>query len=284
VLLSERQGLGSPNQDARPEDEIKLTLDTSGLRVISHDCWNICETGIEPVDTGTPPLDPNRTVCIMEPVPGGDTYQIVLERPISAENWTTIEYAGGTGTIQYASLPANANGDNYANAIDMLDLLDCLNGQMNLCPYGVYSTDLDHSGAFTVADYLTLIDLLNGAGRIVVWNGRTLPSSSCLGGGMLMSGNLMPGGEVGLTGTSAEADNSTVADRFVVYITAANPLSDAEADDFFTIVDELTQWCVDQFSRQERKALARQLADPTLEFASELAAAAADTAAAILDR
>jgi len=282
VLLSERQGLGSPNQDARPEDEIMLTLDTTGLRVISHDCWNICETGTEPVDTGTPPLDPNRTVCIREPVPGGDTYQMVLERPISGENWTTIEYAGGFGTIEYASLPANANGDDYANAIDMLDLLDCLNGQMGLCPYGVYSTDLDHSGAFTVADYLTLVDLLNGAGRFVVWNGRSLPSNGCPGGSMLSSGDLLSGGAAALTGASGEADNGTVADRFIAYITGADPQGDAEADDLVTVVDTLTQWCVDQFSRQERRALSRRLSDPALEFASDLAAAAADDAAAVL--
>lgn len=44
--------------------------------------------------------------------------------------------------------------------------------------HGLYSEDIDHSGVFTSADLLRLIDLLNGAGAYDPWNGTPLPDSA----------------------------------------------------------------------------------------------------------
>ncbi|MDO8629296.1 MAG: hypothetical protein Q7R41_02285 [Phycisphaerales bacterium] len=262
VFLNQRQGIGSPNPDASEEDRIKLTLNASGLRTISHNCWSLCETGKEPVDTGTPELSPNKISCIKESVVAGNQYQIILERPVSAKNWTTIRYTGGTQKISYASLPADVSADGYAGPSDILNLIDCINGQPQWCPFGhPYGTDIDHSGLTAPADILDEIDLLNGAGNFIVWNGKTLPENTCAGRAMLAES--LPGP------LSAEEENQQFADWFVNYIATGDPKDEEGEKLFQMIVESLTQWCVDHFTVDEKKALADRLSDPTLAFASE---------------
>jgi hypothetical protein len=65
----------------------------------------LCETGIEQVDTGTPPLDPNRIVRVVQNPANSGIYEITLKRPISAGHWTTIEYDPTGSSVTYASLP-----------------------------------------------------------------------------------------------------------------------------------------------------------------------------------
>ena len=67
--------------------------------------------------------------------------------------------------MSYASLPADANADGVSNGIDILDLLDYLNG-VSVPPYGTYSTDINHSGLFTQADIFREIDLQWGRRRV----------------------------------------------------------------------------------------------------------------------
>jgi hypothetical protein len=300
--IEARQGIGSPNPYAREEDKIKLTLNASGLRAISHNCWSLCETGIEPVAEGTPVLDPNKIACVKETAAAGDTYQIMLDRPISGGNWTRIKYVQGGQMISYASLPSNVNGDNYANPVDILDFIDCCMNHVCTPPYGlIYGCDLDHSGEVQPADQLTFLDLRSGAGTYIVWNGKTLPPNTCAGGGGGGGGGDMcpsepcgidpgPLAMVSMPGAGGDAEmlasagaepvatvdeNAHFADWFVNYLTTGDPADSSSEEDFRTIVDSLAQWCVDQFTVAERAALAARLSDPTLTFVSEAGAKSA---------
>ncbi len=267
-----RQGIGSANSYTGGPEPIVITLDVCGAG--STECWELCETGIEQVDSG-PPLSANSIVRVTERPNEPGVYELLLDRPISAGYWTTINYVGGGETVSYASLPGNANGDNYSNVIDQLDLIDCMNGQMWRCPYGLYSADLDHSDLFAPADYLNLIDLHNGAGMFIPWYGKSLSINSCLGGTM-MAGGGPSSGEVAAEGPlDPQAEHAYVADWFVVYLVKANPTDSAKIEEFQMVVDSLTDWCVEHLTGDEKKSLADRLSDAALTFASDAAAKAA---------
>lgn len=257
VTLASRQGIGSPNPSATADDIITITLSASGLRAISHDCWTLCETGIEAVDTGTSALSANEITCITETEVGGDTYEIRLARPISAGYWTTIEYVGG-GSVSYASLPADSSGNEYSAPADILAHIDCCINETCSPPFGVYSCDIDHSGgAYDEDDTGALIDLLNGAGNFVDWYGQDLESNECeesfFGGG---------------GGGSESFTNADFSDWLVNYISTTNPVDSLEGDRFTAIVASLTQWCIDHFATKDLADLADDLSDPGLTFAS----------------
>lgn len=253
-----RQGIGS-------EDEpIIITLSEGGANNL--DCWALCETGIEEVDTGAGcgTLDANAIKTLTETSTG--VYEIVLDRPISAGHWTTVTYRGDDTYVSYASLPADANADETSSSVDILDHIDCCLNHTCTPPFGNYSCDIDHSGAVNSSDLLTLIDLLNGSGKFIVWNGESLPANSCPGDNFRSGG-----GEA----QSSEGDNQQLADWFVNYLTTADPQGGAGIDEFHAIVESVTQWCVDHFNGDERTALADRLSDPTLKFASDAGAKAA---------
>ncbi|MEK7710688.1 MAG: choice-of-anchor Q domain-containing protein [Planctomycetota bacterium] len=269
--LSQRQGIGSPNTFAgyaNSPEIVSVTLKNAGVLVpgaSSLACWSLCETGKEQVESPTPELNANRVISVAETVPGSSgVYQILLDRPISGAHWTAISYLGGSSSVSYASLPADVNRDGYAGPSDILDLVDCC---LNLagCDWhlDLLRCDIDHSGVVAPADQLTLTDLLNGAGNFIVWNGKTLPTNTCAGAGLMALGSSQP--------VSAEEENRAFADWFVNYLTMANPADSSAEDDFRTIVDSLTQWCVDHFTAAERTALAERLSDPALTFVSQIA-------------
>jgi hypothetical protein len=278
VQLSQRQGIGSPNTFAgyaNSPEIVSLTLKNAGVLVPGASglaCWSLCETGIEQVESPTPALNPNRVISVAETVPGSSgVYQILLERPISGGHWTAISYLGGTSSVSYASLPADVSADGYAGPTDILNLIDCINGQTQSCPFGGvlpwYGTDIDHSGLPASADILVEIDLLNGAGNFIEWNGKTLPANTCADGALLAGSSSGP--------MPVDDENQELADWMVHYLTSADPIDAAGVDDFQTIVGGLTQWCVDHFTVDEKKALGERLSDPALAFASNAGAAAA---------
>ncbi len=301
VAVDSRQGIGMPNPGTAEAEKIKMTLNTSGLRAISHNCWSVCETNLEQVDVGTLPLSPNSISCIREPFVAGSQYQIELARPISAGQWTTITYEGGGDPVTYASLPGNANGDRFSTPADILTLIDCCINQICTPRYGVYSCDINRDGLLNSHDVSRLTDLLNGAGNYIAWNGKQLPGITCLGqpaggggggGGncpslpcdgdpgplLMMSGGGGEFGEAAMMSESTEAlentapeqadENAAFADWFVAYLLAADPTDGEAADELRLMADALTQWCVDHFTATERTDLVGRLSDPALEFSS----------------
>lgn len=170
-----REGIGSPNSFTGYSDgpePITIELDQTGQTDLA--CWSLCETGIETMEGGT--LSDNFVESVTE-VDWG-VYEILLNRPISAGHWTTIEYFRGGDFVEYASLPADVHADGLANGSDITYWIDCCYNS-TCAGYAKWRCDLDHSGAVTTTDYLTLIDLLNGQSTFISWNGVYLADNCC---------------------------------------------------------------------------------------------------------
>lgn len=102
-----------------------------------------------------------------------DRVRVVLDRPIEPLAWTTITHLPTATRIRLGYLPGDVNGDRTSAPVDILALIDSLNGVGPVLP--IWSTDLDRSALAAPADILQEIDLLNGAGPYAVYNGATLP-------------------------------------------------------------------------------------------------------------
>ncbi len=157
--LSAREGIGGA------QEPITLALSRSGA---ADDCFDVCETAIDP-DFGA-----NLVAGVVEE-PAGH-YRLTLARPLTAGAVTRILYEGGSSAL-YTFHPGNANGDDVADAQDVLQLVEYLNGS-TVAPYGPFSTDIDHSGASNPADVAAIIDVLNGAGLLGAWNSAPRPINS----------------------------------------------------------------------------------------------------------
>ena len=86
--------------------------------------------------------------------------------------WTIITHNDSGSSVRLGFLPADVNNDSLSNANDVLELIDHLNGVLDLASY---QTDVDRSNQTNANDVLRVIDLLNGAGEYDVWLGATLP-------------------------------------------------------------------------------------------------------------
>lgn len=117
---------------------------------------------------------PNAIDSVIED--GNGAFAVTLLRPITAGSVSTITttFYDLPVVAEFVSHPANVNADSAAGAVDVLALIDMINGAVDP-PHGNYSTDIDHSGLTTAADVLRVIDLLNGAGAFDVWNATLLP-------------------------------------------------------------------------------------------------------------
>lgn len=274
VLMSERQGIGSPNTYTLGPEPITITLKNNGTLVggaTALTCWGLCETGIELVDSPTPALTANSIASIQETSTG--VYNILLKRPISAGYWTTLKYLGGSTYVSYGSLPADVNANSYSAPSDILTLIDCI----NFPPCSRYLTDIDHSGATNAADITTEQDLLNGADRFIVWNGKQLAANTtCPGTGMMAMANTE-----GIPPESGDptVQNKEFTDWIIGYFETADPVANSEIGDFRYINSELARWCLDHFDDGEKQTLSSALTDPATIFASQISAeAAADMA------
>lgn len=104
---------------------------------------------------------------------GARTLRVTLDDTIEPGAWTCVHHlASGTSSC-LGYLPGDVDGDGTSSPIDILRLLDALNGVADP-PYPDWRTDVDRSGSTDPADVLRLIDLLNGASAFDAWNGRTL--------------------------------------------------------------------------------------------------------------
>lgn len=162
-----------PRDGITPSQGIQM-LTVSAPAGADEVCWQLCETG---VDGG-----PNSVISVVENPSG--LYVITLARPITPEAVTRLFYDTDTAPLQFGeftSHPANVNGDSTASAVDILRLIDCLNGigLPSNCPWGAYSQDINHDGHFDASDITGLIDLLQGAGTFDSWAGTMIPTGDC---------------------------------------------------------------------------------------------------------
>ena len=168
-------GFGMPDDPATGTDEsaqypIVIDLGVTGASDLS--CWSLCETP-----------DMNMSVCgsnsIVNVVEGpAGVYAIELAHGLGTDvcfgSVTTIQYNGGD-YVTYIRHPANVNGSSFANADDIIALIDCLNAPGS-CEN--YEADTDASGIQGAADIIEEVDLLNGAGAYCPWFGTQLPENN----------------------------------------------------------------------------------------------------------
>lgn len=120
-------------------------------------------------------LDPPGVAPIVAAVSQFGTTSILdLDRPVPPGHWTTITHLPTGQYIRLGSLPGDVNADLTSNPIDILRLIDHLNGTVQPV-YPEWQTDINRSGVTEPSDVLRVIDLLNGANAFDVWNGATLP-------------------------------------------------------------------------------------------------------------
>ena len=104
---------------------------------------------------------------------GTNQLRITFDRPIEPKAWTTITYIVSGTSVRLGYLPGDVNGDRISAPVDILDLVDFLNGVGPSRP--IWSSDIDRSGLAAPADILQVVDLLNGAGNFDDYNGAQLP-------------------------------------------------------------------------------------------------------------
>ncbi|MGB2988290.1 MAG: hypothetical protein WBE26_20665 [Phycisphaerae bacterium] len=150
-----------PPTDADARQGIDFVVVEGPAGIDKRNCWLPSETAADgPVNAVTDVVDND-----------DGTFTVNLARPISTGAVTTITYTDESGvsyTGTFTSHPANVNGDVSSNAVDILAIIDILNG-VRAAPWGKYSCDVDHSGVCAPADILRVIDLLNGADQFEPW-------------------------------------------------------------------------------------------------------------------
>jgi V8-like Glu-specific endopeptidase len=164
-----RQGIGSPGMLGSQREPITVLLNPPVRH--AEECFELCETKVDPL------LGPNSIASVVDL--GGGKYEMVLDHAIMAGGVTTIQYLGDGSFVEFTSHPANVDADTASSPVDILKIIDILNGVM-LPPWGNYSCDVDRSNLCAPADILRVIDLLNGADAFDPWLGIRRPvNTSC---------------------------------------------------------------------------------------------------------
>jgi|CXWL01.1.fsa_nt_gi hypothetical protein len=133
-------------------------------------CWTVQETAT----FGSP----NTISSVVENPLAPGTYTVTLFRAITAGAGSSITYTPTAGAVSqgcFKSHPANVNSDTGAAPVDILHLIDNLNG-IRVPPLASWQCDLDRSNVCLPADIIAEIDMLNGVNGFIVWNGTSRPT------------------------------------------------------------------------------------------------------------
>lgn len=99
--------------------------------------------------------------------------RITLNDVIEPGAWTCFHHINSGTKSCLGYLPGDVDGDGTSSPVDILRLVDSMNGVIEP-PYYDWQVDINRSGMADPGDILRLIDLLNGASKFDVWNGQTL--------------------------------------------------------------------------------------------------------------
>ncbi|UCC32539.1 MAG: hypothetical protein JSU86_09695, partial [Phycisphaerales bacterium] len=119
---------------------------------------------------GFPWCDP--APCMVHVIPNGNRATLLLSRHVTLGGWICVTYVVTGEEVCLAHLPGDVNNDGTSAPMDILYLIDCLNG-LRLCE--IWQCDVDRSGMCGPPDILRVIDLLNGAAVYDEWRDRSLP-------------------------------------------------------------------------------------------------------------
>jgi hypothetical protein len=99
---------------------------------------------------------------------------LTLDQVVPLGACTTIRHLPSQSQVRLSYLPGDANSDAQSGPLDILALIDELNGvhAPNMQPW---QCDANRSGLCEPLDILRIIDLINGAGVYDAWNGIELP-------------------------------------------------------------------------------------------------------------
>ncbi len=128
--------------------------------------------GVGDFTVSTTPALPAPTIVSVSD-DGLDTATLHLSGPISPGGWTCFTHTDGC-EVCLGFLPADVGGELTANAADVLELIDDLNG-VRVPALESWQCDVDRSGICNSADVLGVIDLLNGIVGSVTWNNESIP-------------------------------------------------------------------------------------------------------------
>ncbi len=103
---------------------------------------------------------------ITEVVADKDQITLSFDGPIPPGAMTTIHHVPSNTHVCLGFLPGDAGGNRKTSELDILQLIDRLNGVLPQTPR---LCDIDRSGECDPLDILRLIDLLNGAGEDEPW-------------------------------------------------------------------------------------------------------------------
>ncbi|MCO6438447.1 MAG: hypothetical protein J5J06_15260 [Phycisphaerae bacterium] len=97
----------------------------------------------------------------------GNVATLTFSAPIPTNQWTCVTHSGTDVCFGY--LPGDVDGNRTASETDVTALIASLDGTT---PRPDYATDINRSGAPTVADITRLIDVLNGGNTYNAWKGQ----------------------------------------------------------------------------------------------------------------
>lgn len=103
---------------------------------------------------------------------GGNDLLVTFDAGIEQLAWTTLTHTASGTSVRLGHLPGDVDGDGTSGAVDLLTLIDVLNG---VTSRPLFATDVDRSGATNPVDVLRVVDLLNGAGVYDPYLGVSLP-------------------------------------------------------------------------------------------------------------
>jgi hypothetical protein len=104
---------------------------------------------------------------------GDDTACVQLDAPVEPGSTLIFRHACLEEEWTISALPGDVNGDGLSGPLDILALIDHLNGR-GRSPLCGYQCDIDFSGVCAPLDILMLVDVLSGAGDLEPWNGTLL--------------------------------------------------------------------------------------------------------------
>lgn len=133
-------------------------------------CWSLCELPHAGPD--------NEIVAVVSN--GGGSYTVELARPLTPGMATTITYLGSDTTGTFVAHPGDVDGSGSVGPGDFITMIDCIH-DLNACPFGTMSCDMDRDETCGPSDVLRLIEIMTGANSFEPWLGtsRTPAAPEC---------------------------------------------------------------------------------------------------------